>query len=144
VHFVTRERVHVDRIATAWAVRRFVDPRATFEFVARTRDLDQIQGIPFDIRGAELGHHNGRCTLEALIEKYELSDEPLQRMARIVRAADQPQDDPEPAVAAGVRAIFDGIRDAASSDTERLEQGFVVCDALYVYCRNDPDSATAF
>jgi len=143
VHFVTRQRVHVDRIATAWAIRRFVDPRATFEFVGRTQDVEHIKGIPFDIRGAELGHHDGRCTLEALIEKYELADEPLQRLARIIRAADQPQDDSEPDVAAGVRAIFDGIRDAASRDAERLEQGFIVCEALYAYCRNDPDSATA-
>jgi hypothetical protein len=73
-----------------------------------------------------------------------VDDEPLRRMARIIRAADQPQDDPAPVAAAGVRAIFDGIRDASSTDIERLERGFVVCDALYVYCRNDPDSATAF
>jgi hypothetical protein len=144
VHFVTRERVHVDRIATAWAIQRFVDRSATFEFVGRARDLEQIQGIPFDIRGAELGHHDGRCTMEALLEKYELSDEPLQRMARIIRSADQPQDDSEPVIAAGVRAIFDGIRDGGSSDSERLEQGFIVCDALFTYCRNDPDSAAVF
>ena len=144
MHFVTRERVHVDRIATAWAIRCFVDPDATFEFVPRTRDLEQVRGIPFDIRGAELGHHDGQCTLEALIAKYEVDDEPLRQMARIIRAADQPQDEPAPVVAAGVRAIFDGIREASSTDVERLERGFVVCDALYVYCRNDPDSATAF
>jgi hypothetical protein len=144
VHFVTRERVHVDRIATAWAIRRFVDPDATFEFVPRTRDLEQLPGIPFDIRGAELGHHDGQCTLEALIAKYEVDDEPLRRMARIIRSADQPQDESEPVIAAGVRAIFDGIRDGGSSDSERLEQGFIVCDALYTYCRSDPDSAAAF
>jgi hypothetical protein len=144
VHFVTREQVHVDRIATAWAIRRFVDPDATFQFVPRTRDLERLPGIPFDIRGAELGHHDGQCTLEALIARYEVDDEPLRRMARIIRSADQPQDDPAPEVASGVRAIFDGIRDGSPTDTERLERGFVVCDALYVYCRNDPDSASAF
>src|SRR5438128_5125908 len=90
VHFVTRERIHVDRISTAWAIRRFVDPAATFEFVPRTADVTALAGIPFDVRGAELGHHRGRCTLEALIDRYELRDEALRRMSRIVRAADLP------------------------------------------------------
>jgi len=56
MRFVTRERLHVDRIATAWAIRRFVDPEASFAFVPRTKDVDSIVGTPFDIRGAELSH----------------------------------------------------------------------------------------
>ena len=141
MHFITRERIHVDRIATAWAIRRFVDAGATFQFVPRTRDVSGVAGIPFDIRGAELGHRGGRCTLEALIDKYELTDDALRRMARIVRAADLPQDEPSPAIAPGVLAIFDGIRDRSRSDEERLARGFVVCDALYAYCRRAPDAA---
>lgn len=141
MHFITRERIHVDRIATAWAIRRFVDTDATFQFVARTKDVTPLQGIPFDLRGAELGHRGGRCTLEALIEKYELTDEALRRMARIIRAADLPQDEPTPAVAAGVLAIFDGIRDGSKTDQERLERGTVVCDALYAYCRDNRGAA---
>jgi hypothetical protein len=142
MHFITRERIHVDRIATAWAIRRFVDTEATFEFVTRTRDVGPLPGIPFDMRGAELGHRDGRCTLDALIDKYELSDEPLRRMARIIRAADLPQDEPTPAVAAGVLAIFDGIRDGSATDEERLERGFVVCEALYAYCRSRREAAS--
>ena len=142
MHFITRERIHVDRIATAWAIRRFVDPDATFEFVKRTKDVSGTAGIPFDIRGAELGHHGGRCTLEALMDKYELADEALRRMARIVRAADLPQEEPAPAVAPGVLAVFDGIRAESASDQERLERGFVVCDALYAYCREVREAAS--
>lgn len=141
MHFITRERIHVDRIATAWAIRRFVDAAATFEFVPRTRDVSRANGIPFDLRGAELGHRHGRCTLETLIDKYEIADEALRRMARIVRAADLPQDDPVPAVAPGVLAIFDGIRDGSETDDERLTKGFVVCDALYAYCRRTKEAA---
>ena len=141
MHFITRERIHVDRIATAWAIRRFVDADATFEFVPRTRDISTAAGIPFDVRGAELGHHRGRCTLEALVDKYELTDETLKRMARIIRAADLPQEEPAPAVAPGVQAIFDGIRDASDSDQERLERGFVVCEALYAYCSQTAEAA---
>ena len=135
LHFITRERIHVDRISTAWAIRRFIDPDASFEFVPRTTDVTALAGIPFDIRGAELGHHGGRCTLEALIDRYGLHDEALGRMGRIVRAADLPHDEPAPAVTAGVIAIFDGVRDGSASDEERLERGFVVCDALYAFCR---------
>ena len=141
MHFITRERIHVDRIATAWAIRRFVDTNATFQFVARTRDVKPLEGIPFDLRGAELGHRGGRCTIEALIDKYELADEALRRMARIIRAADLPQEEPSPMVAPGVLAIFDGVRDGSATDQERLERGFVVCDALYAYCRGNRDAA---
>jgi hypothetical protein len=91
--------------------------------------------VPFDIRGAELSHRGGHCTLEALISKYELSDDALQRMARIIRAADLPQEETAPPEAAGVRLVFDGIRDGSSSDDERLQRGSVVCDALYAYCQ---------
>jgi len=135
VHFVTREHVHVDRIATAWAIRRFVDREATFEFVPRTRDVSKLAGIPFDIRGAELGHRDGRCTFETLLEKYELREPALKRMAAIIRGADLPHEDGVVAESPGVLAIFDGIRDGATSDQQRVELGMVVCDALYEYCR---------
>ena len=135
MHFVTRRRIHVDRIATAWAIRRFIDPEATFEFVSWRTDPKRVDGVPFDMRGAELSHRNGRCTLESLIERYELTDPALSHLARIVRAADLPQDDPAPPEAAGVLAIFDGIRDGSRSDEQRLERGFAVCEALYAYCR---------
>jgi hypothetical protein len=141
MNFITRERIHVDRIATAWAIRRFVDAEATFEFVPWTRDVSDLSGIPFDVRGAELGHHRGRCTLEALLDRYEIRDPALGRMARIVRAADLPQEEPSPAAAPGVAAIFDGVRDGCQTDEERLERGFVVCDALYAYCRESPEAA---
>ena len=134
VHFITRERIHVDRIATAWAIRRFIDPQASFEFVPRTRDVSRLPGIPFDIRGAELGHRNGRCTFESLLEKYELRDRALRRMAAIIRGADLPHEEGGPPESPGVLAVFDGIRDSASTDEERLARGGAVCDALYAYC----------
>lgn len=134
MHFVTRERIHVDRTATAWAIRRFVDPNATFEFVPRTRDILKLTGIPFDVRGAELSHRDGRCTFESLLEKYELRDQALRRMATIIRGADLPHAEASPPESAGLLAIFDGIRDASATDEQRLERGSVVCDALYAYC----------
>jgi hypothetical protein len=144
MHFVTRQGIHVDRIATAWAIRKFVDPRATFEFVPWRTDPRQVVGVPFDIRGAELSHRRGRCTLEALISKYELTDDALRRMARIIRAADLPQEEPAPPEAPGVLATFDGIRDDSRTDEKRLERGLVACDALYAYCQQSKQAGTDF
>ena len=138
MHFITRERIHVDRIATAWAIRRFIDPAATFEFVSRTRDIRKLEGIPFDIRSAELSHREGRCTFERLLDKYELRDPALHRMAAIIRGADLPHEDDSPPESLGVLAIFDGLRDGLATDDERMERGSVVCDTLYVYCQSQP------
>lgn len=135
MNYITRERVHVDRIATAWAIRKFIDAEATFQFVPRTRDVRGMDGIPFDVRGAALTHRGGRCTFEVLLETYELNDPALRHMARVIHAADLPQDEPSNTLAPGVLAIFDGIRDGSETDEERLRRGFVVCDALYEYCR---------
>jgi hypothetical protein len=134
VHYVTREHIHVDRIATAWAIRRFVDADATFEFIPRTRDIDQVEGVAFDIRGAELSHRDGRCTFETLLEKYELRDPALRRMAAIIHGADLPHQEGAPAESAGVLAVFDGIRDIAPSDEDRLRLGSAICDAIHAFC----------
>jgi hypothetical protein len=142
VHFATREHIHVDRIATAWAIRRFVDRAATFDFVPRNSQPPDGT-VTFDMRGADLGHTRGRCTFDALIDKYELTDDGLRRMAAIIRAADLPHEDPAPAEAAGILAIFDGIRDGSATDEERLERGSVVCDALYTYCAGHAEAGAA-
>ena len=63
-------------------------------------------------------------------------------MAQVVRAADLPHEEPAPAIAAGVVTIFDGIRGGSETDVERLQRGFVVCEALYAYCRNSKEAAT--
>lgn len=134
MHFITREHVHVDRIATAWAIRRFVDPHATFEFVRRTRDVSKLDGVAFDIRGAELSHRDGRCTFERLLDKFELRDRALARMGMIIRGADLPHEDGMPPESAGVLAVFDGIRDTSATDEERIHRGSAICDALYEWC----------
>lgn len=132
--YVTRARIHVDRVATAWAITRFIDPAANFLFVDRTTRLRELDAIPFDIRGVRIGHRDGRCTFETLLEIYELSGAALMRMAGIIRAADLPEEGNGPAEAAGVAAIFDGLRDLPLTDEERLQRGLVVCDGLFAYC----------
>jgi hypothetical protein len=131
--YITRERVHIDRIATAWAIRRFVDPEATFAFVERERDPAQLDGTTFDMRGSELSHQAGKVTFEVLLERHRLDSPALARMAAIVHAVDTHET--ETSESAGVGAVFDGIRDGLPTDAERLEAGFAVCDALHAYCR---------
>ena len=135
MRFVTRERLHVDRIATAWLICRFIDSDATFAFVSREEDLSGRAETPFDVRGAELSHHGERCTFEVACEKHALTDPALQAMGLIIRGADLPYEDSVAPEAAGVRALFDAIRDGEHSDDERLERGLSMCDALYAYCR---------
>jgi len=134
MRFVTRSKVHVDRIATAWAIRRFIDKDATFLFVDRNDDVSALDAIPFDVRGAELGHHGGRCTFEVLLDSYELRDLALRRMGAIVRAIDLPFDSAMTEEVAAWTAAFDELRDANTSDVERLNRGGVLCDELYANC----------
>ncbi len=134
MRFVTRSRVHVDRIATAWAIRRFVDPHATFVFVDRNEDVSVLDAVPFDMRGAELGHHGGRCTFEVLLDSYELRDPALRRMGAIIRAIDTPFDSQRAEDMSALTVAFDQLRDADIGDEARLRRGGLLCEEIYVTC----------
>jgi len=89
--WVTREYVHVDRVACPWLIRRFVDSEAEFLFVPKSqvdRVAKETGAIPFDAPGVELGHHDGQCSFDAIIAKYGLQDPALLYLAKIVNAAD--------------------------------------------------------
>jgi hypothetical protein len=90
VKWVTRENVYVDRVACPWLIKRFVDPEAHFLFVPpdRIAEVEKDGAIPYDAKGVELGHHGDKCSFDAIIEKYKLSDPALLELAKIVRAAD--------------------------------------------------------
>lgn len=138
--WVTRSHVHVDRVACPWLITRFIDSEAEFLF-APASQIDQVAketgAIPFDAPGAELGHHEGRCSFEAIILKYELKEPGLLRLAKIVHAADVSADiDTEP-IARGLEAIASGYSLRFPNDLENLETQFEVYDALYAWCRLD-------
>jgi hypothetical protein len=137
--WVTRSHVHVDRVACPWLISRFVDSDAEFLFVPRStvEETAKREGaIPFDAPGVELGHHDGRCSFEAIIEKYGLNDRALQRMARIVHAADTRETDADP-LAAGFEAIAVGYSLRFPDDAENLSRQFEMYDSLYAWCRLD-------
>jgi hypothetical protein len=135
--WVTRSHVHVDRVACPWLIRRFVDSEAEFVFVPKSRigEVVAAGAIPFDAPGAELGHHDGKCSFEAIIEKYQLTDPALLRLAKIVSAADTGRfDDP---VARGLEAIAVGYGLRFPDDVKNLRRQFAVYDALYAWCAMD-------
>ena len=128
--WATRRNCHVDRTACAWLIRRFVDPGATFVFVA---DPDEVppDAIAFDIRGAELSHHDGDCSFETILKRYDLTDPALERLARIVHEADlgdERFDAPEaPGVDLAIRALGRN-----RSDDELLELTEPLYESLYL------------
>ncbi len=134
--WITREHVAVDRVACPWLIRRFIDQNAAFEFVAYDTDPKTIKdGIPFDMKDVELGHRGDKCSFEAIIQKYELKDPALLELAKIVHAADVPEDIDTAPEGAGLRAIAAGFRAICHDDHETLEKEFIVYDALYEYCK---------
>jgi hypothetical protein len=136
--WITRSHVHVDRVACPWLISRFVDSEAEFMFVAKTR-VEQVAketgAIPFDVPGVELGHKDGKCSFESIIEKYNLTDPGLLRLAKIVHAADVEADRDTDPLAYGLEAIAVGFSLRFPDDLENLEHQFEVYDALYAWCR---------
>jgi rhodanese-related sulfurtransferase len=132
--WVTRERPKIDRIACPWLIRRFIDADAKFLYVPAAQVKETAEAIPFDVPGAELGHHGERCSFDAFIEQFNLRDAALDRLARIVRAADTHRLDLAPE-AAGLLAISTGLGKTIADDHALLEHGMAVYDALYAACR---------
>ena len=136
--WITRSHVHVDRVACPWLISRFIDSEAEFLFVPRS-EIDRIVretgAIPFDAPNVELGHHDGRCSFESIISKYDLKDPGLLRLAKIVHAADIAQEIDSDPIARGLEAIATGYSLRFPDDRENLEHQFAVYDALYAWCR---------
>ena len=137
--WVTRERVKVDRVACPWLIRNFIDPQAEFLFVPADQVIDVAQkerAIPFDVPGVELGHYAGKCSFEAIVEKYRIEDPAIARLAKIVHGANVSEDLYQQPEAAGLKAIAEGFRHLWLKDNyDILAKEFIVCDALYAYCR---------
>jgi hypothetical protein len=136
--WVTREKAKVDRIACPWLIKKFVDSKPEFLFVPAGRVLEvakERNAIPFDIPNIELGHHGDKCSFDAIIEKYDLKDQAILELAKIVRAADT---DASPGLAPesiGLEAIAEGFRQITEDDFDNMSKQFYVYDALYAYCK---------
>jgi hypothetical protein len=127
--WVTRPRPHIDRIASAWLIKRFVDDQARFAF-ADPADAPG-KGVPYDIVGAEFGHQGEDCTFETLLKRAGLRDRRLKALAEIVHEADLRDGKFARPEAAGIELTLKGLASTHHDDHELLDRGMAVFDALY-------------
>jgi hypothetical protein len=137
--WVTRKNANVDRIACPWLIRRFVDRDAQFAFVP----AEEVAAVaaregatPFDVKGVELGHVDGRCSFESILLKYHLADPALERLAKIVHGADVAADLGIVPEAAGLKAIAHGFALLhGENDHQKIRLETPLYDALYAWCQ---------
>jgi hypothetical protein len=133
VLWVTRPQPHIDRTACAWLIRRFIDPEANFAFAPDPESAKALGGTPFDMRGVELGHHDGGCSFETVLRRYQLTDPALHEIAAMVHDADLDDDKFRSPEAAGLDAIVRGLGLVTPDDQELLRFTHRVYDGLYAW-----------
>ncbi len=135
--YITRTHVHVDRVACPWLIKRFIDSEAEFIFTANDiveQTAGKLNAIPFDIKGAELGHHGDECSFIAILKKYNLKDPALHELSKAVNAADTDKLGSD-VYAHGLEAIAKGFSLLYPDDHQNIERQFLVYDALYAFFR---------
>ncbi len=134
--WATRPRPHVDRIASAWLIKRFIDPGAEFRF-APAEDMPD-GAIPFDVAGAEFGHQGEDCTFETLLRRSGLRDRKLSAIAEIVHEADLRDQKYLRDEARGLDLALRGLLSAVKDDHEVLAYGMTLFDGLYATIGEKP------
>lgn len=129
--WTTRPRIHIDRLCSAWLIRRFVDPKAKFVFAPEDKLPKNV--IPFDVLGAEFSHHGEDCTFETLLQAFQLRDKALLAISEIVHDIDMKDQKFGRAEAAGLDTVVRALAEAHKDDHKILETGSGILDALYTY-----------
>lgn len=136
--WVTRCQPGIDRLACAWLIRRFVDRGARIHYVERDQVLAvaaELDAIGFGVEGAPFAHAQGRCSFDALLDHFDIQDEALHHVARIVRSADTARGELEPQCA-GLHALSLGLFALHKDEHRVFEHAMVVYDALYAWARD--------
>lgn len=129
--WVTRRGIKVDRIASAWLIRRFIDPAARFRFVAPDGYVPAVGELRFDMFDAEYTHEGARCTFETLVHRFGLDDPALAVLGEVVHDIDFKEHTFGREETAGVARLIDGLVATHAADDERLRHGAAVLDTLY-------------
>ena len=131
--WVTRKKPFVDRMASAWLTKRFIDKSAFFDFIDE-KDIDAVSknSVVFDMRGGEFTHVGDLCTFEVLVKSFGFKDKTLKKMAEIIHDLDTKDDKYKSAEAKGLEDILIGIRKTAKDDRDALEKGMQVFEMLYM------------
>ena len=135
--WVTWENIGVDRMASAWLIRRWIDLEAEFAFIPVGDKPKPKAGEPFDIPGERYSHHGGHCTFYALLNENKINDPTLSRIAQIVDEADEIQVVTVEPAALGLDLICRGLRQISKDDFEAMERGSMIYDALYAQLKAD-------
>jgi hypothetical protein len=131
--WVTRQGVKIDRMASAWLIRRFIDPAARFKFVVPRGYQPAPDEVRFDMYEAEFTHDGPNCTFETLLERFGLRDRSLRAIGEIVHDIDCKDEKFERAEAPGLALLVDGIARAHADDAERIERAAAVFDDVYAH-----------
>ncbi len=133
--WVTRRGIHVDRMASAWLIRRFIDPKARFKFVASRGYHPASRELRFDMFEADFTHEADHCTFEVLLARCGITDPALQPIAEIVHDIDLKDAKFGRTESGGIDRLIAGIAMAHQADEDRLERACAVFDDLYEYYR---------
>lgn len=136
--WVTRRNLHIDRLASAWLIKQFIDKRPRFYFVAEGETVEGA--IPFDMFGAELTHHGEDCTFETMLKQFGLTESKgLRQLAEIVHDLDLKDDKFHRLEAVGLNAIIEGLSKVLRDDRKLLQQTSIVFDSLYAQLSKESD-----
>jgi hypothetical protein len=135
--WVTRRGVLVDRIASAWLIRSFIDREAQFRFVTPS-EPSSLGELRFDMAEADFGHDGDRCTFETLVERFRGDDPALRHLAEIIHDLDLKDGKYRRAEAPGVALIIDGLAASEPDDSARIHRGRALFDLLYLALRPKP------
>jgi hypothetical protein len=133
VRWATRAGVHIDRAACAWLIRRHLDERAEFIFVADPADIP-ADATAFDVMGAELSHHGGDCSFETILRRYDLTDPVLWRIAAIIHEADLDDERYDAPEAPGLDLILRGLA-MTTADHDIVRITGPLFDGIYEYLK---------
>lgn len=131
--WVTRKGVYIDRIASAWLIGRFIDPKAKFKFVAGREYEPAKNELRFDMFEGEYTHEGERCTFEVLLERFQMRDPAFAAIGEIVHDLDMKDEKYRRPETAGIEHVIAGIAMAHKEDAVRIERGSSVLDDLHVY-----------
>jgi hypothetical protein len=139
--WVTREAVNVDRIASAWLIRRFIDAEARFKFVPARGYQKRPSELRFDMFEAEYTHVGEDCTFQTLVRRFGLTDRGLRAIGEIIHDIDCKDDQFNRPETAGTAALIRGIVQAYDDDHKRIERGSAMLDDLYEFFRKQRNNA---
>jgi hypothetical protein len=135
--WVTRQGVHVDRIACAWLIRRFIDPGAQFLFVPEKKHKPAAGQLGFDMADAEFTHEGDKCSFEVLAERVAPADMALKSIAEIIHDLDLKDRKFARPETAGIGHVIEGICATQRKDLDRIARGAALFDDTYERFRKD-------